>query len=112
MSINGTETSGPTRLGNPIVDIATGLFSAIAILMAVKEREKSGKGQFCDMTLHDCGMALLHPHAANFFLNAKRPKATGNPHPNLAPYSKFQPGPVRSLLPQATTPPFGNSVNY
>jgi len=58
--------------------------------MALHEREKSGKGQFCDMTLHDCGMALLHPHAANFFLNGKRPKATGNPHPNLAPYSKFQ----------------------
>jgi crotonobetainyl-CoA:carnitine CoA-transferase CaiB-like acyl-CoA transferase len=90
MSINGTETSGPTRLGTPIVDIATGLFSAIAILMALYEREKSGKGQYCDMTLHDCGMALLHPHAANFFLNGKRPKATGNPHPNLVPYSKFQ----------------------
>lgn len=90
MSINGTETSGPTRLGNPIVDIATGLFSAIAILMALHERAKSGKGQFCDMTLHDCGMALLHPHAANFFLNGRRPQATGNPHPNLAPYSKFQ----------------------
>jgi formyl-CoA transferase len=42
------------------------------------------------MTLHDCGMALLHPHAANFFLNGRRPKATGNPHPNLAPYSKFR----------------------
>ena len=39
MSINGTETSGPTRLGNPIVDIATGLFSTIAILMALQERE-------------------------------------------------------------------------
>lgn len=89
MSINGTEDSGPTRLGTPIVDIATGLFSAIAILMALHEREKSGKGQYCDMTLHDCGMALLHPHAANFFLNGKRPVATGNPHPNLAPYAKF-----------------------
>ncbi|MDB5316053.1 MAG: putative CoA-transferase [Rhodospirillales bacterium] len=90
MSINGTEDSGATRMGTPIVDIATGLFSAIAILMAVHERERSGKGQYCDMTLHDCGMALLHPHAANFFLNGKRPQATGNPHPNLAPYSKFQ----------------------
>lgn len=89
MSINGTEDSGPTRLGTPIVDIATGLFSAIAILMALHERERSGKGQYCDMTLHDCGMALLHPHAANFFLNGKRPVATGNPHPNLAPYAKF-----------------------
>ena len=90
MSINGTETSGPTRLGNPIVDIATGLFSTIAILMALHERTASGRGQYCDMTLHDCGMALLHPHAANFFLSGKRPTATGNPHPNLAPYSKFK----------------------
>lgn len=86
---SGTEDSGPTRLGTPIVDIATGLFSAIAILMAVVEREKSGRGQYCDMTLHDCGMALLHPHAAIFFLNGKRPVATGNPHPNLAPYAGF-----------------------
>ncbi|WP_149540208.1 CaiB/BaiF CoA transferase family protein [Siccirubricoccus phaeus] len=90
MSINGTETSGPTRLGTPIVDIATGLFSTIAILMALQERERSGQGQYCDMTLHDCGMALLHPHAPNYFLNGKRPKATGNPHPNLVPYSKFR----------------------
>jgi formyl-CoA transferase len=90
MSINGTENSGPTRLGTPIVDIATGLFSTIAILMALHEREKSGQGQYCDMTLHDCGMALLHPHAANYFLSDKRPKATGNPHPNLVPYSKFK----------------------
>jgi len=90
MSINGTETSGPTRLGTPIVDIATGLFSSIAILMALQERARSGLGQYCDMTLHDCAMALLHPHAPNFFLNGKRPKATGNPHPNLAPYSSFR----------------------
>jgi crotonobetainyl-CoA:carnitine CoA-transferase CaiB-like acyl-CoA transferase len=66
------------------------LFSTIAILMALQERERSGLGQYCDMTLHDCGMALLHPHAPNFFLNDKRPKATGNPHPNLVPYSKFR----------------------
>ena len=90
MSINGTGDSGPTRLGNPIVDIATGLFSTIGILMALQERERSGLGQYVDMTLHDCGMALLHPHAANYFLSGKRPVATGNPHPNLAPYSKFR----------------------
>ncbi len=90
MSINGTETSGPTRLGNPVVDLATGLYSAIAILMALHERERSGKGQYCDMTLYDCGMALLHPHAANFFLSGKRPVPTGNPHPNLTPYSKYR----------------------
>jgi len=58
--------------------------------MAVNERHGSGLGQYLDMTLHDCGMALLHPHAANHLLNGKRPVATGNPHPNLAPYATFK----------------------
>jgi crotonobetainyl-CoA:carnitine CoA-transferase CaiB-like acyl-CoA transferase len=90
MSTNGTATSGPTRLGTPMVDIGTGLYSAVAILMALHERTTSGLGQYLDMTLHDCGMALMHPHAANHLLNGKRPVATGNPHPNLAPYSTFR----------------------
>ncbi len=89
MSINGNDTTGPLRMGTPIVDLATGLYSAIAILMALQERNRSGLGQFLDMSLHDCGMALLHPQAANHFLNGKRPKATGNPHPNISPYSKY-----------------------
>jgi formyl-CoA transferase len=89
MSINGTTQSGPVRLGAPLVDIGTGLFSAIGILMALHERHGSGRGQFLDMTLHDCGMALLHPHAANFFLSGKRPVPTGNAHPNIAPYDTF-----------------------
>jgi formyl-CoA transferase len=89
MSINGDDSTGPLRMGTPIVDLATGLYSAIAILMALQERTRSGKGQFLDMSLHDCGMALLHPQAANYFLNGKRPKALGNPHPNISPYSKF-----------------------
>jgi formyl-CoA transferase len=89
MSINGTKETGPVRLGAPLVDIGTGLFSAIGILMALYERQTSGQGQFLDMTLHDCGMALLHPHAANFFLSGKRPVPTGNAHPNIAPYDTF-----------------------
>ena len=90
MSINGDATTGPMRMGTPVVDLATGLYSAIGILMALHERARSGRGQYLDMTLHDCGMALLHPQAANFFLNGKRPMALGNPHPNLAPYEKFR----------------------
>lgn len=90
MSINGDPSTGPMRMGTPIVDLATGLYSVIAILMALNERHRSGRGQFLDMTLHDCGMALLHPQAANYFLNGRRPMPTGNPHPNLAPYEKYQ----------------------
>jgi len=89
MSVNGDPSTGPLRLGTPVVDLATGLFSAVGILMALHERAVSGRGQYLDMTLHDCGMALLHPHAANFFLNGVRPLPMGNPHPNLAPYQQF-----------------------
>ena len=89
MSVNGDASTGPMRLGTAIVDMGTGLYSAIGILMALHERERSGRGQYIDMTLYDCGMALLHPQAANYFLNGKRPAGTGNPHPNLVPYDKF-----------------------
>ncbi|HTB46086.1 MAG TPA: CaiB/BaiF CoA-transferase family protein [Acetobacteraceae bacterium] len=89
MSVNGDATTGPMRLGTAIVDMGTGLYSAIGILMALHERKTSGRGQYLDMTLYDCGMALLHPQAANYFLNGKRPAGTGNPHPNLVPYDKY-----------------------
>ncbi len=89
MSVNGDATTGPMRLGTAIVDMGTGLYSAIGILMALHERAQSGRGQYLDMTLYDCGMALLHPQAANYFLNGKRPGGTGNPHPNLVPYDKY-----------------------
>ncbi len=89
MSVNGDQSTGPMRLGTAIVDMGTGLYSAIGILMALHERKTSGLGQYLDMTLYDCGMALLHPQAPNYFLNGARPKGTGNPHPNLVPYDKY-----------------------
>ncbi|HTW69438.1 MAG TPA: CaiB/BaiF CoA-transferase family protein [Acetobacteraceae bacterium] len=89
MSVNGDASTGPMRLGTAVVDMGTGLYSAIGILMALHERTQSGRGQYLDMALYDCGMALLHPQAANYFLNGKRPAGTGNPHPNLVPYDKY-----------------------
>lgn len=93
-SINGMpegddKTSGRTRIGIPLVDIGTGLFSAIGILMAVIERQRSGQGQFIDMTLHDAGIALMHPHIPNYVLSGKTPALTGNAHPNISPYDKY-----------------------
>lgn len=89
MSVNGEPDRGPLRIAMPMVDMGTGLYSAVGILMALYERQRSGRGQFLDMTLHDCGLALLHPQAANYLLGGKRPMPTGNAHPNIAPYSKF-----------------------
>jgi formyl-CoA transferase len=89
MSVNGDAGTGPMRIGIPLIDIATGLYSATAILMALQERQRSNMGQFIDMTLHDCGIALAHPAAAAYLASGKRPAATGNVHPNFAPYEKY-----------------------
>jgi formyl-CoA transferase len=89
ISINGAAESGPVRLGIPLVDLGTGLYAAIGILMALAERQRSGKGQFLEVTLYDTGVALQHPHAANFFMSNRAPQLTGNAHPNIAPYDLF-----------------------
>lgn len=90
MAVNGDTSTGPMRMGIPVVDLATGLYSVIGILMALQERQRSDQGQFVDMTLYDCGMAMLHPHAANHFLDGKRPSLLGNSHPNIVPCDKFK----------------------
>ncbi|MEM0987661.1 MAG: CaiB/BaiF CoA-transferase family protein [Pseudomonadota bacterium] len=89
MSVNGVPGGGPTRLGIPIVDIATGMATAIGINMALYEREKSGRGQFIEASLYDTGVSLLFPHYANYFLSGKTPQITGNRHTNLSPYDAY-----------------------
>jgi crotonobetainyl-CoA:carnitine CoA-transferase CaiB-like acyl-CoA transferase len=88
-SVNGSPQSGPMRMGLPVVDISTGLYAVIAILMAMHERNRSGRGQFIDTALYDSAMSLMHPHFANYFLSGKVPGLTGNTHGNLAPYGMF-----------------------
>ena len=86
MSVNGDADGDATRVGLPVVDMVPGLNAAVGILMALQERARSGQGQFLDITLYDCALSLLHPHAANFFGNEKVPVRSGNAHPNIAPY--------------------------
>ncbi len=89
-SVNGDQDSPPTRLGLAMVDMGTGLYSTIAILMALAERENSGRGQYLDMTLFDCAVSLMHPHIVNYNMSGKVPVPTGNAHPNISPYDTFQ----------------------
>jgi crotonobetainyl-CoA:carnitine CoA-transferase CaiB-like acyl-CoA transferase len=92
MSVNGDQSSGPTRVGMPIVDIVTGLNAVNGILLALNERQRSGRGQFVDIALYDCGLSLLHPHVPNFLASGRQPKLTGNAHPNIVPYDSYRTG--------------------
>ncbi len=89
-SINGEPEGGRTRLGLAGVDMGSGLYSATAILMALLERGRSGKGQFLDVTLYDCAVSLMHPHVPNHAYSGEVPGPTGNAHPNISPYDAFR----------------------
>jgi crotonobetainyl-CoA:carnitine CoA-transferase CaiB-like acyl-CoA transferase len=88
-SVNGSAETGPMRMGIAVVDITTGLYSVIGIMLAMHERQTSGKGQFIDCALYDSALSLMHPHFPNYFLSGKVPGLTGNTHGNLAPYGMF-----------------------
>lgn len=92
MSINGESDGGPLRVGLPVVDMVTGLNATIGVLLALQERARSGRGQLVEAALYDSGLSLLHPHAANWFLDGKSPKRTGNAHPNIYPYDALRTG--------------------
>src|SRR5690348_14845736 len=89
VSVNGSPESDPVRIGVPVVDLATGMNACIGILMALYERNNSGKGQFIDATLYDSAIALHQPHAPNYFMAGLKPKLVGNSHGSLAPYANF-----------------------
>ncbi|HEY8710168.1 MAG TPA: CoA transferase [Burkholderiaceae bacterium] len=89
MSVNGTPDSGPLRLGVPVVDYLTGYNALSGVLLALAARERSGRGQRVEATLFDTGLALLIPHASNWFYSGRIPQRMGSSHPNIAPYDRY-----------------------
>lgn len=89
VSVNGSPTGGPVRVGLPLVDLSTGMNCAIGILSALYERQRSGIGQFLEVTLYDTAVTLQHPHAPNWLMSGQIPKLNGNAHPNIVPYDNF-----------------------
>jgi formyl-CoA transferase len=89
VSVYGSPEGGQVRIGVPVVDLSTGMNATIGIMMALYERNRSGKGQFVDATLYDSAIALHQPHAPNYFMAGLKPKLVGNSHASLVPYSNF-----------------------
>lgn len=93
MSITGEKDSrpggGPQKVGIALADIITGMYSTIAILAAVNHRNKSGKGQYIDMSLLDCIVALGSNQITSYFASGKAPGRMGNAHMSLVPYGVY-----------------------
>jgi len=89
MSITGEVSGEPMKVGVPIVDISTGMFSAVAILAALRVKERTGQGQRIDMALLDSQIAWLGNVAGNYLVGGQPARRLGNAHPNITPYEVF-----------------------
>jgi crotonobetainyl-CoA:carnitine CoA-transferase CaiB-like acyl-CoA transferase len=90
MSITGPVGGPPIKVGVPIADIASGMFAAYAVMVALFHRERTGQGQMIDTSLLDGQVALLTFQAQRYFLTGKAPGWSGNCHPLIAPYELFK----------------------
>ncbi len=87
---DGMPGGGPQKAGVAIADLATGLYSTIAVLAALAHRDRTGEGQYIDMALLDVQVALLANMNTNFLASGTPPVRWGNAHPNIVPYQTFQ----------------------
>jgi len=90
MSITGDPDGPPMKVGVAIVDITAGLFACSSILAALYYREKTGLGQYIDISLLDSVVAWLANVGSNYLISGELPKRYGNAHPNIVPYEPFQ----------------------
>ena len=93
MSVTGERDDlpggGAQKVGIAIADVITGMYSSIAILAALNHRDVSGKGQYIDMALLDCIVALGGNQVTGYFSSQKVPHRYGNAHATLVPYQVF-----------------------
>jgi formyl-CoA transferase/CoA:oxalate CoA-transferase len=89
-STTGWKETGPVRVGVAIGDSLAGIFAAYGILLALFEREKSGKGQRVETSLLEGLVAVLGFQAAKYFGSNERPERLGNDHGMVAPYGTFK----------------------
>jgi len=89
MSITGEPGRGPMRVGIPIADLCAGLFAAQGILIALFERQKSGKGQWIQTSLLQAQVFMLDFQAARWLMNGEVAGQAGNNHPTTIPTGVF-----------------------
>ncbi len=90
MGITGEKNGEPVKFGVPITDITSGLFAAISILSALYYREKTGRGQYIDLSMLDVNVFLLVNQFMNYIATGKNPEREGSKHPSIVPYQVFK----------------------
>src|ERR1700752_4317015 len=90
MSVTGLPGQGPVRVGIPIADLTSGLYLAQGVLLALLERERSGRGQWVHTSLLEAMVTMLDFQAARWLIDGAIPPQAGNDHPTGIPTGVFR----------------------
>ncbi|MBM4392196.1 MAG: CoA transferase [Deltaproteobacteria bacterium] len=90
MSLTGERGGAPLKSAIPLVDYATGLYAAVAILGALLERQATGRGQRVRVSLLESAVAMTSFAGAEHLSTGAVPERTGNRHPSICPYNLYE----------------------
>jgi crotonobetainyl-CoA:carnitine CoA-transferase CaiB-like acyl-CoA transferase len=87
MSMTGEPDRPPMKVGVGVADIMCGMYATVAILGALHHRNRTGEGQYIDLSLLDTQVAWLANAGLNYLISGEVPARVGNEHPNIVPYN-------------------------
>ncbi len=90
ISLNGDPSGPEARIGVSIIDLSTGMWTAIGILAAIAQRAATGKGSLVNTSLFESGLMWASNHVAQYSVTGKMPPRQGTGHPTLTPYQAFE----------------------
>ncbi|HLJ19443.1 MAG TPA: CaiB/BaiF CoA-transferase family protein, partial [Stellaceae bacterium] len=90
MSVTGEPKGEPMKVAVAIADLMTGMYSAVAILAALRHRDATGQGQYIDMALLDTQVAWLANLGQGYLTSGELPARLGNAHATVVPYQVFK----------------------
>ncbi|MGQ0622615.1 MAG: CaiB/BaiF CoA transferase family protein [Panacagrimonas sp.] len=89
LSITGESEGPPTKPGVAMADLSTGMYAAVSVLVALRQAERTGRGQHIDCSLFDTQISMLANQALSFLVSGDSPRRLGNTHPTVVPYQIF-----------------------
>lgn len=90
MSVTGEAGGEPLRAGFSVGDLSAAMWALVGILVALRHRDKTGEGQWVDVSLLDSLISFQTFQAQNYFATGQDPVPCGSAHPNLVPYQAFR----------------------
>lgn len=106
MSITGYPDTPPARVGSSLGDVSAGLYAVTAILVALYNRERTGKGQYVDVALLDSVFAFVETNVVRYTIGGVHPTRVGARHPLSAPFDIYRCKDAHVIIAVASDPHF------